>query len=127
MSKFFIRPHHMLCLQFFEGKGYSDEFVDNMMCVRQRLEQENPTVNIVEETDDICSDCPNCIGGKCKDEESVKGHDARVYEQVIHEVGKCASWKDITDAIQKNIIKAGKVREVCVQCQWSDICFKNSK
>lgn len=30
MSEFLIRPHHMLCLQFFEGKGYSSEFKEAM-------------------------------------------------------------------------------------------------
>ena len=30
MSKYLIRPHHMLCMQFFEGKGYSDGFVASM-------------------------------------------------------------------------------------------------
>ena len=30
MSSFKIRPHHGLCTAFFEGKGYSGDFVRNM-------------------------------------------------------------------------------------------------
>lgn len=122
-----VRPHHMLCLQFFEGKGYSEEFVENMMRVKQRLEQENPMVNIVEGIDDICVNCPNCNGKKCKDEESVQEHDLRVYAQVREEIGNCASWKEISNVIQKNIIGPEKVREVCVRCQWSEICFHKKR
>lgn len=127
MSEFLIRPHHMLCLQFFEGKGYSDEFVENMMHIKRKLEQENPAVHIIEGTDDICANCPNNIEGKCKNEESVRGHDSRVYTEVAGQIGKKASWEEITNAIRKNIIEAGKIRQVCVQCQWSDICFKKGE
>lgn len=127
MSEFFIRPHHMLCLQFFEGKGYSEGFVKNMMGVKQKLEQKNPLIKIVEGADDICAGCPNNIGGKCKDEDSIKLHDERVYEQVMKQIGNCASWDDITDAVRTNIIEPGKVKQVCVQCRWSSICFHKSK
>ncbi|MFQ9514758.1 MAG: DUF1284 domain-containing protein [Eubacterium sp.] len=127
MSEFFIRPHHMLCLQFFEGKGYSDEFVENMMRVKQKLEQENPTVEIIEKPDDICESCPNNAGGKCKNEDSVKLHDQRVYEQVNRQIGNRADWKDITDAVRTNIIDAGKVKQVCLECKWSEICFDKAK
>ena len=43
MSKYLIRPHHMLCMQFFEGKGYSDGFVASMAAIKEKLEKElNP-------------------------------------------------------------------------------------
>ena len=41
MSKHLIRPHHMLCMQFFEGKGYSDGFVASMAAIKEKLEKEN--------------------------------------------------------------------------------------
>ena len=40
MSKYLIRPHHMLCMQFFEGKGYSDGFVASMAAIKEKLEKE---------------------------------------------------------------------------------------
>ena len=33
-----LRPHHGMCFQFYEGKGYSEEFTDYMGAVMQRLE-----------------------------------------------------------------------------------------
>lgn len=124
MQKYLIRPHHMLCLQFFEGKGYSDGFVENMLKIKKLLEKENPVVNIVEGADMICEECPHRRGNACKNEESVCGHDKRVYEQVIEKVGKQAHWSEITTAIYNNIIHAGIMKSTCGECRWSDICFK---
>ena len=126
MSEFLIRPHHMLCLQFFEGKGYSESFVKNMMGIKETLEKENTVVKIVDCADDICAGCPNNIGGKCKQEDSVRLHDQRVYRQVMDHVGNRAEWDDIVKAVRENIIEAGKVKEVCVECQWSEICFHST-
>ena len=44
MSKYLIRPHHMLCMQFFEGKGYSDGFVASMAAIKEKLEK-HPNAN----------------------------------------------------------------------------------
>jgi hypothetical protein len=30
MSYPVLRPHHGLCFQFYEGKGYSPDFIDHM-------------------------------------------------------------------------------------------------
>ncbi len=59
MCRYSIRPHHLLCLQFFEGKGYSDDFVRQMAEIHRTLNKENPQINIVEGVDDICKKCPN--------------------------------------------------------------------
>jgi hypothetical protein len=77
--------------------------------------------------DDICKQCPNNVEGICEKEASVKLHDKRVYEQVKAQVGKRAYWNHITDEIRTNIIKAGKVKQVCVSCKWSEICFSKAK
>ena len=40
-----LRPHHLLCLQAFRGKGYSESFVKKMTEVHARL-RENPKLEI---------------------------------------------------------------------------------
>lgn len=122
MSEFLIRPHHMLCLQFFEGKGYSSEFVQNMQQIKEQLEHENPTVKIVTGADSICGKCPNYIAGKCKNEEEILEHDKRVYAQT-GKLKQESRWNDICETVYHEIIRKEKVRDVCVQCKWSDICF----
>ena len=57
-----LRPHHLLCLQAFRGKGYSAAFVKKMTEVHGML-RENPACRIVltEGADDLVrSCCPDC-------------------------------------------------------------------
>lgn len=125
MSDFLIRPHHMLCLQFFEGKGYSPEFVDNMLDLKEKLDNENPVVKIVTGADSICRKCPNFIDGKCKNEDDILKHDKRVYAQAAG-IEQEVRWNDICKVIYDEIIHKEKVKHVCVQCKWSDICFNKA-
>ena len=55
-----LRPHHLLCLQAFRGKGYSESFVKKMTEVHAML-RENPKLEIrlAEGADDLCAACPN--------------------------------------------------------------------
>ena len=126
MKEIKLRPHHMLCLQLFEGKGYSDEFVENMSEIKRYLEENNPKVRIVEHADDICSHCPNCRDGICKEEQSVQEHDSRVYAMVINKVCDNVDWNTITGEINDRILKPNLIKNVCVKCQWSDICFNKN-
>ena len=36
-SELHLRPHHLLCLQTFVGRGYSEEFVEHMTLVKKQL------------------------------------------------------------------------------------------
>ena len=51
-----LRAHHGLCLHFFQGKGYSGAFVENMARKKAMLE-ENPLVRLTDQREDICGDC----------------------------------------------------------------------
>ena len=61
-----LRPHHLLCLQTFVGRGYSEEFVSQMTLVKKSLTS-NPTLTIelTDGADDLCCHCPNCVDGVC--------------------------------------------------------------
>lgn len=127
MCRFSIRPHHLLCLQFFEGKGYSDDFVKHMTGIHEKLLKENPKINLVEGVDDICKNCPNNKGGKCSKEDSVSGNDMRTYEAIKNEIEQGLTWSEWTDVVYKNIINKDRLKQVCETCRWSDICMKSGK
>lgn len=57
-----LRPHHGLCLRFFQGKGYSDGFVANMGAIQSMLKS-NPLIRLAPEMDEICRCCPNNQSG----------------------------------------------------------------
>lgn len=126
MCEFSIRPHHLLCLQFFEGKGYSDDFVEHMTKIHKMLLNENPKISLVKGVDDICKNCPNNVGGKCNKEESVSGNDKRTYEAIKDDVNGDETWEELTEIVYKNIINKGRLKQVCETCRWSDICMKKA-
>ena len=45
MSVYKIRAHHGMCLSFFQGKGYSGDFVENMSRMKAILEK-NPEISL---------------------------------------------------------------------------------
>jgi hypothetical protein len=63
-----LRPHHALCLQFFIGEGYGDEFVAGMAGVLKSL-RENPdqAVLLADGTDRICALSPSVRAAICSD------------------------------------------------------------
>ena len=63
-----LRAHHGLCLCFFRGKGYSEEFVRNMTDVVNML-RSDPYVTVTCQADVICRACPGNLDGKCTSEE----------------------------------------------------------
>lgn len=124
MCGFSIRPHHLLCLQFFEGKGYSDDFVKHMAEIHKKLLNENPIINIVAGVDDICKNCPNNENGQCNKEPSVLGNDNRTYDAMKDDLKNEQTWKELTEIVYKNIIDKNKLKVVCKTCRWSEICTK---
>lgn len=59
-----LRGHHLICLHFYRGEGYSREFVENLEDVLRGAE-EGEEIEVVEDADDICRACPTLRGGKC--------------------------------------------------------------
>ena len=124
MSEYLIRPHHLLCLQFFEGKGYSEEFVENMTEIHRTLHSENPTVIITEGVDDLCRKCPNSENGKCVKESSICENDNRTLEALNIKVNDRMKWNSINSEVKEKILDKHLVKDVCRTCRWSVICDK---
>ncbi|MBR3645884.1 MAG: DUF1284 domain-containing protein [Lachnospiraceae bacterium] len=38
----------------------------------------------------------------------------------------CVRWNTISNVIKNNIIDSKLVKDVCIKCRWSDICFNKS-
>lgn len=116
-----LRAHHGLCLFYFNGKGYSDEFVKNMFDVKYLLDK-NPLVYITSKTDIICGKCPNNMNNRCKGEDKVTGYDRRVLSRCNLSDGDILPYHSFRDLIYHNIILPGKREEVCGNCSWTKLC-----
>lgn len=124
MSNIKLRAHHGLCISFFEGKGYDDNFVENMKNIIITLNQ-NPNVTIVTDEDIVCVACPNNKNGICDCIEKVDRYDKMVLKLCNIPNNFTLPWDEYRMMIQEKIIKAGKLSTVCGDCQWSYICLKN--
>lgn len=117
-----IRPHHGLCSQFFEGNGYSEEFVENMTNTLNKLNSQNLKVRIVEHCDDICSCCPKNTGGVCENEEDVLHNDAQCLEEYGFKIGDELCWNDLRERVVSKIKAENKLPSACSDCSWRSIC-----
>ncbi len=117
MSEYKLRLHHGLCIGFFEGKGYSLEFVRNMTAVIDMLDSTNPEIELTANRDIICCCCP-CT--ECRDK--ALSYDLRVAE--ICGISGKVRWNDFRKTIYEKIIQSGRLKEICSDCQWFYICEK---
>ncbi len=116
-----IRAHHGMCFSFFQGKGYSGEFTENMQKMKEKLEQ-NPTVVLLQETDDVCACCPNNRQGRCLSMEKVERYDSQVLALCGLAPGDQMRWKEFERLVREKILTPGRREEICGDCEWSDLC-----
>lgn len=117
-----IRPHHGLCAEFFRGEGYSGEFCQNMAEVLKTLNETDPIVSPKAAPDLICGHCPNNGNGVCSANEKVLRYDRKVLELCGIAEGTPLRWSEYRRLVREKIIEAGRLREVCGDCQWFGIC-----
>lgn len=118
-----LRAHHGMCLAFFEGKGYSDSFTSHMEQVAAML-QENPGVQIVAKGDMICEKCPNWQEGRCLTQDKVEEYDRQVLLKCGLSGQERTDWKSFFRLVEEKILKPGRRREICGDCQWDELCTK---
>jgi hypothetical protein len=116
-----LRPHHGMCLYFFEGKGYSEEFTAHMQRVKKFLTGD-PKVHLTIQTDSICMACPNNTDGICQSAAQVEKYDRAVLSCCGLEEGQELSFFSFSELVKEKIFDKGKREEICGGCEWSDIC-----
>jgi hypothetical protein len=117
-----IRPHHILCMHGFAGKGYSEIFIENMKNVIESIRKENQLL-IVFSRDDICKKCPNLQAEKyCMTEEKINRLDSVTITEFDLEE-KIYAYTEIVEILKKKNV-ANILEKICVECGWyeSGIC-----
>lgn len=116
-----LRAHHGMCLNFFEGKGYSEGFTEHMQSIHNAMEG-NPRLRVVVKEDVICQKCPNLKEGICETQELVQEYDRKVLLNCGLAENSEISWDEFSNLIKENIIISGKRKSICGNCQWTEIC-----
>ena len=118
-----LRPHHGMCFQFYEGKGYSEDFTDHMGRVICEMEK-NPLQEIVlmDGVDVVCENCPNNMDGICADSDKVVKYDACVLKACGLNNGEKLSYGAFIALVKEKVIDAGMRKSICGDCEWNYIC-----
>ncbi|MDP2400957.1 MAG: DUF1284 domain-containing protein [Actinomycetota bacterium] len=122
MSTVRIRGHHLICLQFFHGSGYTAEFVMNLIRVMESLRDHQ--LEIVDGFDDVCRSCPSAAGDACSlepdGEEGIRRLDAIALDLLGMESGMILEFSDVSDAIPPILDRWRAM--ACDGCGWEDVC-----
>lgn len=116
-----LRAHHVMCIHFFKGEGYSGDFTLHMAEVIAGLTPFTP-VKPVCGPDAICAGCPNLSGGVCASQSKVMRYDKAVLEACGAEEGRIMPWGELKALVERRVIAQGKRPLICSDCEWNDIC-----
>ncbi len=123
-----IRAHHLLCMQGFQGYGYSQDFVANMAQVVKDINSSpDLKIEIIAECDVICSHCPYNKEGLCKKNPDsaieLKNIDMQILKKLGLRNGAKVKAKDIFSLI-KTKLKDSDIEYICGDCEWKEKCLK---
>jgi hypothetical protein len=122
-SEITLRPHHGLCFQFYEGKGYSEDFTDHMGSIIYKLEEApSSPLTLRSQTDLVCANCPNNEEGSCTSPEKVLRYDEEVLKACDLSEGDTLSYDSFISLVRNRIIDTGLRSTICGDCSWDYIC-----
>lgn len=68
-----------MCFQFYEGKGYNEDFTDHMGRIIREMETDpSQKIQLRVSTDIVCVNCPNNESGVCSSQDKVIRYDNEV-------------------------------------------------
>lgn len=121
-----LRPHHLLCLLTYVGKGYTPGFVANYDRIARRL-SDGESVLIVDGPDDVCAAL------LCERDPHCHRHSVRLRDaQAAADIGdlldmtiSAGSGIELHPMLLAQMLKAfadGGTRKACRGCEWADLC-----
>jgi uncharacterized protein len=118
-----IRAHHLLCMQGFQGYGYSKDFERHMEMIITFLNSNPSTeIQIITYVDEICSKCPYRVEGKCAKDRGIERIDNFVLEFTAIEENQIYSF-DNAIKIVNNDLDHNDVMIICDKCSWKNKCL----
>lgn len=119
-----IRAHHLLCMQGYQGYGYSRDFKHNLEKIINYLSSNpNSQLETVADVDIICQKCPHLENGYCNRSSSptIRDMDLKVLEKLGLKDGAI-------EPAQKLLLKvttweSHDLQSICGECSWKDKCL----
>ncbi len=115
-----LRGHHLICLNFFRGEGYSEDFISNIYSIIGKQ-----LIEVADGADDVCSVCPYLKQGMCKNpdyaDEMIRLQDREALRLLGFRPGMEVTWLDISGRLP-GMIEEYKVL-FCKGCGYRKVCF----
>ena len=120
-----LRPHHLLCLLTYIGKGYTPAFTANYDAVVARLNG-GEDVLVVDGPDDICApmlaDGHHCFNASIVQRDAQAAIDVEALLGVRIATGVRLTLDLATVRLMREGFASGATREACLSCQWTALC-----
>lgn len=122
-----LRGHHLVCLHFFVGQGYSPAFVERLTALLGAAAEGD--VEVAPGADDLCSACPALSGARCAHTESadaeVRAMDERALQLLGLAPGQRIAWSGIK--AQLPALFSRWYGEFCAGCAWRPACEEHKE
>lgn len=121
-----LRPHHLLCLLTYAGRGYSPAFVANYDAVAARLSA-GEDILIVSGPDDICapllaSGDAHCGRKSVMERDKLAAREVARWLAVPITAGATLRLDAARLATMRQGFAAGRIRAACAGCEWAGLC-----
>ena len=133
-----LRGHHLLCLQGYQGYGYSEDFKKNIENILYKLENKNTIVSITNSKDELCKHCPNLKNNLCtlgEDSPNIKIEDIKSNNHKVVKMDNIVIKKGnihlnnnynihhLYDIVNEKFKYKKQANEVCGDCIWKKHCL----
>ena len=123
-----LRPHHINCIFFYKGLGYSEDFIGEMNNLLTLLKEHSDTkIKLIVNCDTLCKNCPNKqLGDICITKEKVDKLDYNTLQVYALKENEEYTFNEIIDTVYKHFNK-NKFHKICSTCNWykDGICSDN--
>jgi hypothetical protein len=120
-----LRGHHLICLHFFHGEGFDENFISNLSEIMKLAEE--GTVTISAGADDVCKKCVYLRKGRCEHSEDADKEVQKMDTKALALLGLSARDKVQWAELKADIVKIFQewYFQYCTECEWKAVCEKD--
>lgn len=124
-----IRAHHLLCMQGFQGLGYSPGFVQNFENVLKQIHNNfyETELEVTDDIDSLCAPCPHHQNGFCQKDpqaqERMQKMDRVVLQKLEIQNGSHRPAESLFALANTRLLTKTDVKDICGHCEWREKCL----
>lgn len=121
-----LRPHHLLCILTYAGKGYSPAFVANYDAIAARI-CAGEAVLIISGPDDVCAPLlgeadAHCFNASVTERDRLAARDVGALLGQVVEEGAVLTLDAARLKQMREAFATHAIRSACPGCEWHDLC-----